>query len=94
MPRFDLLTRTPHTELVPIYTHLPFPLLKKSLESPSLDFPSMQARFSFTKQVLASRKKAGHADEHAVLAVTGDDGMQVQVTRRARKNKQLWKVEG
>jgi hypothetical protein len=56
----------------------------------------MQARFSFAKQTLAARKKAVAAtgqEENAVLAV-GASGMEVQVTRRARKTRQLWKVEG
>lgn len=56
----------------------------------------MQARFSFAKQTLAARKKtvaASGQEETAVLAV-GQAGMEVQITRRARKSRQLWKVEG
>lgn len=55
----------------------------------------MQARFSFAKQIVASRKKATAAqglEETAVLAATNGAGIGVQLTRRSRKK--LWKVEG
>jgi hypothetical protein len=92
--RFIYITRSPPGDID--YAQLPFSLLKKTLESPLLPFPTMQARFSFAKQILAARKKAAAAtgqEESAVLAV-GAAGMEVQVTRRARKTRQLWKVEG
>ena len=90
--------------LLSIYSQLPFPLLKKCLESPDLPFNSMKDRFAFAKRVIGHRKSLNKAaqtpngmvpmDEAAVLAFAGAGEMQVHVTRKPKRGKtQLWKVE-
>ena len=57
---------------------------------------STQKRFAFAKKVIANRKKAAMAsqmEEAAVLAMQGD-GMAVVVTRKPRKGRSFFKVEG
>lgn len=84
------------TQLVSAYSQLPFDLFKRCVESDELPMESTQKRFAFAKKVIASRKKAGAAgqmDEAAVLAMQ-DGGMAVIVTRRAKKGRSLFKVEG
>ncbi|KAL7423934.1 hypothetical protein Q5752_001519 [Cryptotrichosporon argae] len=89
--------------LLATYVALPFALFKHVVESPALPIGSMQDRFGFAKRAIAQRKKRGPAataataaaDESVVLALKGGDGMDVHITRKARRARQaLWKVEG
>jgi hypothetical protein len=57
---------------------------------------SIQQRFSFAKKVVANRRKAVAAtgkEEAAVLAMLGN-GMAVIVTRKPKKSRNYYKVEG
>ncbi|WVQ78754.1 hypothetical protein IAT38_000841 [Cryptococcus sp. DSM 104549] len=82
------------------YAHLPYALFKFCVESPNVPIPSLQERFAFAKRVIAQRKKLAAAspgpqmEESAVLAFRGGDGMEVHVTRRPKKGRQYFKVEG
>lgn len=83
-------------QLVSIYSQLPFDLFKTCVESTQLPMESTQKRFAFAKKVIASRKKAAAAaqmEEAAVLAMQGN-GMAVVVTRKAKKGRSFFKVEG
>lgn len=84
--------------LVDAYAALPYELFKSCVESADLPIESMQERFSFAKKVVAARKKGASAsgmEESVVLAVKDDgDGMGVHVTRKPKRARQLWKVEG
>lgn len=84
--------------LVDAYAALPYELFKSCVESPDLPIEAMQERFQFAKKVVAARKKGAAAsgmEESVVLAVKDDgDGMGVHVTRKPKRARQLWKVEG
>ncbi|KAG8903815.1 hypothetical protein FRB99_002706 [Tulasnella sp. 403] len=83
--------------LVRIYSSLPFDIFKQAVESPA--FPvglgGDQARYRFTKEVIAARKKlpiSRDAEESVVLAFgKTDGGSNVHVTRKMKK-RPLWKV--
>lgn len=84
--------------LVDVYAALPYELFKSCVESPDFPIEAMQERFAFAKKVVAARKKGATAsgmEESVVLAVKDDgDGMGVHVTRKPKRARQLWKVEG
>lgn len=84
--------------LVDAYAALPYELFKSCVESPELPIDAIQERFAFAKKVVAARKKGAAAsgmEESVVLAVKDDgDGMGVHVTRKPKRVRQLWKVEG
>lgn len=86
--------------LLSAYVPLPFDLFKLCVESPDLPIPFMQDRFAFAKRAIAQRKKraAGQGaqmEESVVLALRDDgDGMGVQITRKPKRSRALWKVEG
>ncbi|WWD16618.1 hypothetical protein CI109_101047 [Kwoniella shandongensis] len=98
------LTNDPR--LLSTYVNLPYDLFKSCVESPDLPIPSMQDRFQFAKKVLVQRKKLTSGasasasasgppmEESVVLAFSGGDGMEVHVTRKPKKTRALWKVEG
>lgn len=86
--------------LLAAYVPLPFELFKHCVESPELPIPFMQDRFAFAKRAIAARKKrsTGQAgpqmEESVVLALRDDgDGMGVQITRKPKRSRALWKVE-
>ncbi|WVQ74493.1 hypothetical protein IAR50_004094 [Cryptococcus sp. DSM 104548] len=90
---------TPDNALVATYSLLPYELFKSLVESPDLPITSPQDRFSFAKKVLAQRKKTAVAgtpqmEENVVLAFRGGEGMEVHVTRRPKKGRTYYKVEG
>ncbi|WVR03956.1 hypothetical protein IAU60_000955 [Kwoniella sp. DSM 27419] len=96
-------TLTSDPKFLTAYLHLPHDLFKSLIESPELPIPSMQDRFAFAKKVIAQRKKVSataqsapgpQMEESVVLAFKGGDGMQVHVTRKPKKSRALWKVEG
>lgn len=83
-------------QLISTYSQLPFDLFKQCVESPQLPIGSTQKKFAFAKKVIAARKKAAAAsqvEEAAVLAMQGD-GMAVVVTRKSKKGRNFFKVEG
>jgi len=83
-------------DLATAYSQLPFDLFKQYVESADLPIGSTQKRFAFAKKVIATRKKAAgtsQMEEAAVLAMQGD-GMAVIVTRKAKKGRNFFKVEG
>lgn len=84
--------------LIDAYAGLPYELFKSCVESADLPIEAMQERFQFAKKVVAARKKGAAAsgmEESVVLAVKDDgDGMGVHVTRKPKRARQLWKVEG
>ena len=83
-------------DLASAYSQLPFDLFKQYVESADLPIGSTQKRFAFAKKVIAIRKKAAgtsQMEEAAVLAMQGD-GMAVIVTRKAKKGRNFFKVEG
>lgn len=83
-------------DLATAYSQLPFDLFKQYVESNDLPIGSTQKRFTFAKKVIAIRKKAAgttQMEEAAVLAMQGD-GMAVVVTRKAKKGRNFFKVEG
>jgi hypothetical protein len=84
------------SDLATAYSQLPFDLFKQYVESNDLPIGSTQKRFAFAKKVIAIRKKAAgtsQMEEAAVLAMHGD-GMAVIVTRKAKKGRNFFKVEG
>jgi hypothetical protein len=84
------------TDLASAYSQLPFDLFKQYVESNDLPIGSTQKRFAFAKKVIALRKKAAgtsQMEEAAVLAMQGE-GMAVVVTRKAKKGRNFFKVEG
>ncbi|ODN97352.1 hypothetical protein L198_03915 [Cryptococcus wingfieldii CBS 7118] len=90
---------TPDNALVTTYSLLPYELFKSLVESSDLPITSPQDRFSFAKRVLAQRKKSAvsgtpQMEENVVLAFRGGDGMEVHVTRRPKKGRTFYKVEG
>lgn len=81
------------------YAHLPYELFKALVESPELPVVSHQDRFTFVKKVLVQRKKIAptggpQMEENVVLAFRGGEGMEVHVTRRPKKGRTFFKVEG
>jgi hypothetical protein len=83
-------------DLASAYSQLPFDLFKQYVESADLPIGSTQKRFAFAKKVITIRKKAAgtsQMEEAAVLAMQGD-GMAVIVTRKAKKGRNFFKVEG
>lgn len=83
-------------EFASTYAKLPFDLFKQCVEDDELPIGSTQKRFAFAKKVIALRKKAagtGQMEEAAVLAMQGD-GMAVIVTRKQKKARNFFKVEG
>ncbi|OXG45507.1 hypothetical protein C359_00192 [Cryptococcus neoformans Bt120] len=81
------------------YAHLPYELFKALVESPELPIVSHQDRFTFVKKVLVQRKKIAPSggpqmEENVVLAFRGGEGMEVHVTRRPKKGRTFFKVEG
>jgi len=84
------------TEFASTYAQLPFALFKQCIESNDLPIGSTQKRFAFAKKVIGLRKKAAgtsQMEEAAVLAMQGD-GMAVVVTRKPKKGRNFFKVEG
>jgi hypothetical protein len=84
------------SEFASTYAQLPFDLFKQYIESDNLPIGSTQKRFAFAKKVISIRKKAAGAsqmEEAAVLAMQGD-GMAVVVTRKPKKARNFFKVEG
>jgi hypothetical protein len=84
------------TDFASTYAQLPFDLFKQCIESNELPIGSTQKRFAFAKKVIAMRKKAAgtsQMEEAAVLAMQGD-GMAVIVTRKQKKARNFFKVEG
>ncbi|KAK8861461.1 hypothetical protein IAR55_002281 [Kwoniella newhampshirensis] len=99
----DGKTLSTDPRLLSTYVNLPYDLLKSCVESPDLPFASMQDRFQFAKKVLAQRKKLSGTvsnssgpplEESVVLAFSGGDGMEVHVTRKPKRSRALWKVQG
>jgi hypothetical protein len=94
------------TILQHIYSVLSFNTFKEILESPLLGADgggrlSDQTRFSLAKKCVNERKKlsaaAGDADfeETVVLAFGGATGASnVNIVRRPKQNRKLWKVSG
>lgn len=94
------------TILQHIYSALPFDLFKAVLESPSLSSEegtslSDQTRFGLAKKCILERKKlqAGkesqsNEEETVVLAFGGGGAGNVQVVRKPKQNRKLWKVNG
>lgn len=71
-------------------------MFKRCVESEQLRIEPTQKRFAFAKKVIANRKKAAAAsqmEEAAVLAMQ-EDGMAVVVTRKPKKGRNFFKVEG
>ncbi|WWC60145.1 uncharacterized protein I303_102709 [Kwoniella dejecticola CBS 10117] len=107
-------TLTQSSEIISIFSKLPYELFKSTLESKELPITSMQERFSFTKKIIAQRKKQSQLnssstpgaaagtgtgmgtgmEESVVLAFKGgDQGMEIHISRKPKKSRQLWKVE-
>lgn len=90
-------TESGYDTLLRIYSTLPFHVFKHAVESPG--FPvgigGDQARFRFTKEAIAARKKtkAGRDAEESVVLAFGkaEGGSAVHVTRKMKK-RPLWKV--
>ena len=96
------------TILQHIYSALPFQTFKAILESPSLrteegESLSDQTRFGLAKKCILERKKlqagkenAGSEEETVVLAFGGSapGASNVQIVRKPRQNRKLWKVNG
>ncbi|WWD08895.1 hypothetical protein V865_007009 [Kwoniella europaea PYCC6329] len=91
---------TTQPEISSIFSQLPYELFKLVLESKEFPFGSMQERFSYTKKIISSRKKylpngPGGMEESVVLAFKGSDqGMEIHISRKPKKSRHLWKVEG
>ncbi|WVW79984.1 hypothetical protein I302_101957 [Kwoniella bestiolae CBS 10118] len=96
---------TSNPDLISIFSNLPYDLLKLVLEFKEFPFASMQERFSYTKKIISSRKKRINSssastpgpgmEESVVLAFKGSDqGMEIHISRKPRKSRHLWKVEG
>ncbi|WVQ94718.1 hypothetical protein IAU59_001798 [Kwoniella sp. CBS 9459] len=99
---------TTDPRLFSVYSKLPYELFKALIENPELPIQSMQDRFAFAKRVIAQRKKVAASttaatangnngppmEESVVLAFKGGEGMEVHVTRKPKKSRALWKVEG
>jgi hypothetical protein len=86
----------PEAEFAATYAGLPFDLFKQCIESEGLPIGSTQKRFAFAKKVIAIRKKAAgtsQMEEAAVLAME-NNGMSVVVTRKPKKARNFFKVEG
>jgi len=86
--------------LLDIYSHVPFDIFKKAIESPAFGIGSDQVRFRFAKSAIERRKLAGriahggNVEETVVLAFGGassQGGSNVHVTRKVKK-RPLWKV--
>nr|XP_019004712.1 uncharacterized protein I203_02835 [Kwoniella mangroviensis CBS 8507]OCF68173.1 hypothetical protein I203_02835 [Kwoniella mangroviensis CBS 8507] len=91
---------TTQPEITSIFSQLPYELFKLILENKQFPFGSMQERFSYTKKIISSRKKylpsgPGGMEESVVLAFKGSDqGMEIHISRKPKKSRHLWKVEG
>ncbi|WVQ62721.1 uncharacterized protein L199_000869 [Kwoniella botswanensis] len=97
---YPLSSITTQPEITSIFSQLPYELFKLILESKEFPFGSMQERFSYTKKIISSRKKhspsgPGGMEESVVLAFKGSDqGMEIHISRKPKKSRHLWKVEG
>ncbi|WRT65547.1 uncharacterized protein IL334_002492 [Kwoniella shivajii] len=98
---FPNLTSDP--TIISIFSKLPYELFKSIIESPEIPITSMQDRFAFTKKIIAQRKKiasssgsgnVGGMEESVVLAFKGGEGMEIHISRKPKKSRQLFKVEG
>nr|ODN85210.1 hypothetical protein L203_05162 [Cryptococcus depauperatus CBS 7841] len=90
---------SPDSSLLIAYSHLPYDLFKSLVESSEFPIASHQDRFAFAKKVIAQRKKMAPSsgpqmEENVVLAFRGGEGMEVHITRRPKKGRTFFKVEG
>nr|ODO02502.1 hypothetical protein L204_01238 [Cryptococcus depauperatus CBS 7855] len=90
---------SPDSSLLIAYSHLPYDLFKSLVESSEFPIASHQDRFAFAKKVIAQRKKTAPSigpqmEENVVLAFRGGEGMEVHITRRPKKGRTFFKVEG
>ncbi|GAA98020.1 uncharacterized protein L969DRAFT_93360 [Mixia osmundae IAM 14324] len=79
-----------------IYSRLPFAYFKHIMESPRLAVSSDMERFNFARNCIGSRKRlqSQDFDENVVLAFGGQTSHgNVNVVRKQRRSRTLWKVE-